>query len=259
MNEFLTLIEESKLIEAYTWLCDPNNESSNAKVIDQFKQILTSHFMRNRQSKLQSLTSLRNAGFAPAIVFDVGAQVGTPELFQAFPNAHLVMIEPVAECLPSLNRIKSELRSAIILNCAVSNINGFATLSMTPSRQYSSIEGKIGEENREIEVRTLDSIYEDIHIEGQILIKIDVDGPEIKVLQGAKSLLKNDCVLVIEASIADENPRFGNIVEFMSAYGYQVYDIVDHLHRQRDMHLWQVDLVFIKSSSKFWGSKTEFF
>ena len=256
MNEFLNLIEESRLIEAYTWLSNPDNKSLNPKVIDQFKQILTSHFIRNRQGKLQGLISLRNAGFTPSIVFDVGAQVGTPELFQAFPDAHHIMIEPVAECLSSLNSIKNELKSAIVINCAVSNINGSATLSMTPSRQYSSIEGIIGEENREIEVRTLDSIYEDISIDGPILIKIDVDGPEIKVLQGAKSILKKDCVLVIEASIADENPRFANIVEYMTAYGYQVYDIVDHLHRQGDFHLWQVDLIFIKNKAKFWGSKS---
>jgi hypothetical protein len=113
----------------------------------------------------------------------------------------------------------------------------------------------MGDESREIEVKTVDSIYEDIHIEGPVLLKIDVDGIEVKVLQGAKSILRNDCVVVIEASIADESPRFNRVVEYLSSYGYEVYDIVDPLYRQSDWHLWQVDLIFVKTQSPTWGSK----
>jgi hypothetical protein len=113
----------------------------------------------------------------------------------------------------------------------------------------------MGDESREIEVKTVDSIYEDIHITGPVLLKIDVDGIEVKVLQGAKSILRNDCVVVIEASVADESPRFNRVVEYLSSYGYEVYDIVDPLYRQSDWHLWQVDLIFVKNHSPTWGSK----
>jgi hypothetical protein len=147
------------------------------------------------------------------------------------------------------------LKSATVVNCAVSNINGTTSLSVTPSRQYSSIDTKMGDESREIEVKTVDSIYEDIHIKGPVLLKIDVDGIEVKVLQGAKSILRNDCVVVIEASVADESPRFNRVVEYLSSYGYEVYDIVDPLYRQSDWHLWQVDLIFVKNHSPTWGSK----
>jgi hypothetical protein len=95
-----------------------------------------------------------------------------------------------------------------------------------------------------------------LDVSGQILLKIDVDGPEIKVLQGAKSILAQGCVIVIEASMADENPRFGRIVDYLSPYGYQVYDIVDPLYRQNDWHLWQVDLILVKQDSSLWGPKS---
>jgi len=158
--------------------------------------------------------------------------------------------------LTHFNEIAAKLRSASVINCAVSNINGTTSLSLTPSRQYSSIEVKMGDESREIEVKTVDAIYEDMDIEGPVLLKIDVDGIEIKVLQGSKSILRKDCVVVIEASMADENPRFNTVVEFLSSYGYAVYDIVDPLYRQSDWHLWQVDLIFVKTESPTWGSKT---
>jgi FkbM family methyltransferase len=167
------------------------------------------------------------------------------------------MIEPVSECLDALIEIQKKLKLATILNCAISNINGTTNLSITPSRQYSSIEEKMGDESREVEVRTIDSIREELNLTGPTLLKIDVDGVEIKALQGSKSLLRSDdCVVVIEASIGDDNPRFGNIIEYMSSYGYHVFDIVDNLHRQTDWHLWQVDLVFVKKDSPLWGSKS---
>lgn len=34
---------------------------------------------------------------SPATVLDVGAARGTPELYASFPNAHLVLIDPVSE------------------------------------------------------------------------------------------------------------------------------------------------------------------
>ena len=37
---------------------------------------------------------LRTYGFAPATVFDVGVYTGTPWLYESFPDAHFVLIDP---------------------------------------------------------------------------------------------------------------------------------------------------------------------
>ena len=254
--KFLDTLAQSGLHAAYSLLPDNLDNPVDNKIVNELREICTSHFIRQRASKLNALFNLKNSGFNPAVVFDVGAQVGTPELYNAYPDAHHVFIEPVVECIPILNEIADKLHSARVINCAVSNVNGSTTLSVTPSRQYSSIDTKMGDESRQIDVKTVDSIYEDLHIEGPVLLKIDVDGVEIKVLQGSKTILRLDCVVVIEASIADEGPRFNGVVEFLSSYGFSVYDIVDPLYRQKDWHLWQVDLIFIKTNSPTWGSKT---
>jgi FkbM family methyltransferase len=254
-SQFLESLSNADLTESYMQLSHDFTNPQDKIIADKLREICTSHFIRQRSSKLNALFNLKKSGFNPKIVFDVGAQVGTPELYNSFPEAHHVLIEPVSECLFILNDIASRLQSSTVINCAVSNVNGLTSLSLTPSRQYASIDAKIGDESREIEVKTVDSIYEDIHIEGPILLKIDVDGIEVKVLQGSKSILRNDCVVVIEASISDENPRFNKVVEYLASYGYEVYDIVDHLYRQSDWHLWQVDLIFVKTNSPIWGSK----
>ena len=83
---------------------------------------------------------------------------------------------------------------------------------------------------------------------------IKVDGIELKVLQGSRSLFNNECVIIIEATLGDKNPRFNTLVEYLSAYGFKVFDIVDPLYRPRDWHLWQVDLVFVKKESQLWNN-----
>lgn len=255
-SQFLQSLSNTDLTDSYMHLSHDFTNPQDKIIAEKLREICTSHFFRQRSSKLNALFNLKKSGFNPTIVFDIGAQVGTHELYNAFPDAHHVLIEPVAECLSVLNEIANRLKSATVINCAVSNINGFTALSLTPSRQYASIDMKIGEESREIEVKTVDSIYENIYVNGPVLLKIDVDGIEVKVLQGSKSILRNDCIVVIEASISDENPRFNKIVEYLSSYGYEVYDIVDHLYRQSDWQLWQVDLIFVKTNSPIWGSKT---
>jgi FkbM family methyltransferase len=253
--EFLAAISRAELHDAYYLLHKEFSDPVDEKIATELKAICTSHFLRQRAGKLHSLSNLSNSGFCPTVVFDVGAQIGTPELYAAFPYAHHIFIEPVAECVPVLSQIASQLHSATVINCAVSNVNGMTSLSLTPSRQYSSIDLVIGGETREIEVRTVDSIYEELNIQGPILLKIDVDGIEIKVLQGSKAVLRGDCVVVIEASMGDENPRFTRVVEYLTSYGFEVFDIVDPLYRLSDWHLWQVDLVFAKKGSPLWGSK----
>ncbi len=255
-DTFLTLIGNSEIEKAYPILVNGQFNAEEKKIAEELQKILTSHFIRQRQSKLNGLINLKRSGFNPDFVIDVGAQTGTPELYNTFPDSRHIFIEPVDECLDVLSEIAKSLTHASILNCAVSNFNGESNISLTDSKQYSSIDEVIGSENRIIEVKTIDSICEEFKITGQVLLKIDVDGPEVKVLQGSKTLLKQGCVIVIEASMADEKPRFSQVVDYLSSYGYEVFDIVDPLFRQSDWHLWQVDLILIKKDSPLWGPKT---
>lgn len=255
-HTFLTLIGNSEIEKAYPILVNSEFNAEEKKIAEELQKILTSHFIRQRQSKLNGLINLKRSGFNPDFVIDVGAQTGTPELYNTFPDSRHIFIEPVNECLDVLSQIAKSLTHASILSCAVSNFNGESNISLTDSKQYSSIDEVIGSENRIIEVKTIDSICEEFQITGQVLLKIDVDGPEVKVLQGSKTLLKQGCVIVIEASMADEKPRFSQVVDYLSSYGYEVFDIVDPLFRQSDWHLWQVDLILIKKDSPLWGPKT---
>lgn len=255
-KEFLISIGKQDYTNAYMNLFFEFEKDSDKKIAEELKKILTSNFIRDRQSKSGGLLNLKKTGFNPSIVYDVGAQVGTTELYNTFPDAHHVLIEPVIECIPALKAIAKEIKSATIYNCAVSNINGIVPLSVSETKQYASIGISESQEVRQIESRTINSISDDINIKGNTLLKIDVDGFEIEVLKGSKNLLlAEETVVLIEASMADNNPRFGRIVEYLAHFGFDIYDIVDPLYRPHDWHLWQVDVIFIKTTSALWKSK----
>jgi FkbM family methyltransferase len=233
----LTALSKADYASAYVALTNEPVEPEDHGLAEQLKFLITAHFYRQRATKLGSLNNLKKTGFNPSLVIDVGAQVGTPELFNIFPDAHHLLVEPVVECLPTLHALAARLASAEVVNAAVSDSVGSARLSVTPSRQYASIEQVLGEESREVKVVTVDSLCAERQFVGTVLLKIDVDGVEVKALMGAQATLQGDCVVVVEASIGDDLPRFNRVVECMSGFGFDVYDVVDVMYRNSDWHM----------------------
>jgi len=251
----IKLISEEKDVDAYSLLGQMLNDPELNSLSQALINLLNSHFHKKRSSKVTSLNNLKNLGFNPTTVVDVGAQLGTPDLFNSFPNAKHLFIEPVEECIASLKKIAITLPDVNILNCAISDFDGFTTLTMTDSKQYSSIETVMGRESRQIPVFKIDTLTASYAFGSNTLLKVDVDGIEMKVLNGAEKFLANDeVVIIIEASLVDEKPRFSNLVTYLSSMNYGVYDIIEPLYKQ-DWQLWQVDLVFVKNNSKYWGSR----
>lgn len=208
----------------------------------------------SRMSKRLGLANLKGQGFMPGTVFDVGAQTGTPELFEIFPDAHHVMLEPVAECEPVLRALCSQLRSAEYHMAAVTERSGQVTLTVSASRQYASVVRSStadGAEYRTIPSVSLNDLCSRRLYPGPYLIKIDVDGTEIDVLKGASALASPDSVFVIEATLNDGDPRFPKILDFFRPYDFVLHDIVDPMFRPADGALWQVDVIMVHGASRY--------
>ena len=183
--------------------------------------------MRNKK---QSLQMLRERGFHPDLIIDVGVASGTDGLYEVWPTAHHVLVEPQHRFGPDLDRI-----------CA----------SLPYCEQIIAAAGdQLGEG-----VTTVDKVASDrllLNSAAKIVLKIDVDGPEMQVLAGSSQTLTADCVIIIEAAFLDRTmARFGLIVRFLTDCGYEVFDILEPLLRPSDEFLWQVDLVFVRRESRF--------
>ena len=158
---FLKKISEGDISSAALAFQEEFQDEYQKNIAHNLKIICHSQIIRQRQSKLNGLKLIKESGFVPGLVLDVGAQIGTPELYEVFPEAHHLFIEPVAEWIPALENIAKALNSAEVINCGVSDFDGITSLNVSPTRQYASIApgcNMLGSEDREIQVMTVDTI-----------------------------------------------------------------------------------------------------
>jgi hypothetical protein len=87
----------------------------------------------------------------------------------------------------------------------------------------------------------------------RVLLKLDVEGHEMEALRGATALLDLVEVLVCEVRSFDINrsgrPQFGDVIAFLDARGFAVYDIDMLASRLRDRRLRIGDVIFVRRGS----------
>ncbi len=74
------------------------------------------------RDKYEALQLLADKGFNPDLIMDVGAGEGTLGLYEVWPNAHYVMIEPLAHYEAALAKIRDGLLSAEVKITALARI-----------------------------------------------------------------------------------------------------------------------------------------
>jgi FkbM family methyltransferase len=212
-----------------------------------------------RSSMFRSLLNAKLLGFEPETVIDVGAGLGTFEIYDAFPKSRYLLIEPIAENEPYLKKICQYLERADYIIAAASKEAGLVPLQVNLSNfihSYISEEGEPSSETfelRTIPAVTLDEICKSRQLEGPYLIKVDVDGRELDVLAGAIQILQNTDLVIVEVNlyVTARFDKMWAVINFMKDQGFVAYDIVNFEYRLSDSALFQVDMVFVKESGQF--------
>ena len=127
---------------------------------------------------------------------DVGANLGIISLMLAkrYPARRIVAFEPMPSTVDALEEnIRRNSASVAALPVAVSNVNGTAELGENESRARASLAVDPGSKTHAVQCRRLDELATELGIERIALLKIDVEGCEMEVLQGAP-LDKTDVV-----------------------------------------------------------------
>lgn len=200
---------------------------------------------------------LKRLGYAPSVCIDVGAATGTESIYNAFPDAFHIAFEPLPDFKEKLKETLSPFRH-IIKDCALASNAGQATLLRHDDLFGSSImHGRNVDEENVVQIRksTLDIELSDCDLDGSVVLKTDCQGSDLLVLQGGIETLSKCDVVIVEASLfrfwGQHQPDFFDIVSFMYAQGFALYDLLDGLYRPRDAALGQLDLVFVKDRSSF--------
>jgi FkbM family methyltransferase len=180
--------------------------------------------------------NLRKPGLDPATVVDVGVATGTPALYNAFPQAHLVLIEPLVEYLPSLERFQAE-RGAEYVVTAVGAEPGHARIDVDRGGAiFSSMLPRVPAppaerlEAREVPVTTLDNLLEERAWRAPFGLKLDVEGFEHEVIAGARRLLRDTQFVIAEVSLSkrfESSHTFAEFVALMDSHGFRMCEVLD--------------------------------
>ncbi|SEP93046.1 methyltransferase, FkbM family [Solimonas aquatica] len=209
----------------------------------------------------QFLLFLAAKGFEPRLIFDIGAAKGhwARMARAAFPHAKIHMFEPIGAWKEELDRTCEEIGQANWSQVAVGSSPGFVeieqhsitTQSLIPQGQFRSSHG-VAKTDR-VEVQTVDQVAQGSYGGCLDFLKVDVQGYELPVLEGAKEAL-NDCeVVLLECSLykffGEQTPLFLDIYQFMSACGFVLFDLPTLMRRSGDHALGQLDAVFVRHDS----------
>lgn len=235
----------------------------NARHVERLQRALDDHDKRHhRQSLAGSLAHATTLGLAPQTVLDVGVAWGTPELYAAFPDANHVLVEPLREFEPHLQKLCQRyphMRYHIALAGAPETEQaGDAIINVWPelvgSTIYAKKEDDAEREARRVPAVTLDTLCAQHQDPGPYLLKVDVQGAELEVLRGAETVLKQCEYVVLETAFFQHQigePLFPEVYAFMRERGFAIYEFFEPKYRPYDGAMYQIDVAFVREAGPF--------
>lgn len=198
--------------------------------------------MRQRQpTKRQSFALLKSMGLKVETVIDVGVEKSTPELIEAFPYAHHILIEPVEEFRSQIEVNYSSVSHTLVQAAASDRDGSVGIVTRSQGDREDITHSSVDEKSRLNSVRQikLDTLLDSLKPKPPYLVKIDVDGHERQVVSGAQKAIKNSACVVIEAPLNVLKERH----DMLSDLGLKLWDITDLCYYYETLS--QVDLIFI--------------
>ena len=194
-------------------------------------------------------------------IIDVGANEGgfASKIRQIFPDAMIYSFEPIEDCFNKLRVNFEHDKFFKAFNVACSNTKGSSAFNINSNSGSSSML-KIGRthlnaypdaiEQKIIEIETvkLDQFFNDIRLTEPVLLKIDVQGAEKKVLEGARELLKKIKIVFIELSfqsLYNGQPLAGEIVTYMYDNGFNFTGVENVSQNINNGMFLQADAFFV--------------
>lgn len=204
-------------------------------------------------------SNLKKMGFNPKHIIDVGANRGTwtRETMRYFPESYYTLIEPQHWLSCFFNDIlESNSKVNYIPTGAGSKSGSFLFTILdrddSCSFRYTKEEASAaGYKQHEIQIKTLNEIvYNSRDLPFPDLIKIDAEGLDIDVLDGATDLFGKTEIFLVEASVFNKGFKndFLTVTDYMDKKGYKLFEITDMNRPFTHKVLWLVELVFIRKN-----------
>lgn len=203
-----------------------------------------------------ALSRLREAGFSPDFVIDVGSSTGiwSDLCHKVFPLARYTLIDP----LMSRYRIKStwyydQHPEFDCVEAAVSNEEGTMDFHVSEDMYGSSLMKDVDDgrvyDLVTVPVVTLDGLASSRNYGGSGLLKLDVQFAEHLALEGAVKLLKNVSVIMVELTfqrLSKDSKTFLEMLNWLDELGFRYFDEAGGWRSPINGIPIQQDVVFVK-------------
>jgi FkbM family methyltransferase len=169
------------------------------------------------------------------IILDIGANVGKYSVLacKVNPYAKVFAFEPSKGNFKALeiNKNINKCKNLFINKVALSNKKGKVKLYDGPGSGRYSLKGK-SKNFEDVEANKLDNLFKNLTID---LIKMDVEGAELDLLEGSKRLLSKKRIKRMIIEIDPENEK--RVMRMMHDFGYRIKRIQynNFLFYQKDL------------------------
>jgi len=213
-------------------------------------------------------SSLKERGFAPRDVVDVGANHGswTRTALRYFPDAYFTLVEPQDHLRIDVQDLLARGGRVQWISAAASDKIG--TLPLTISRPDDSsrfiltpeavkVFGGFRVREVEVPVTTLNEIVRASNLPSPDKVKIDAERFDLRVLAGASELIGKTDIFLLEATVCARDAgqgifenSLGNVIQTMDRAGYRIFDITDLNRSPKHGFLWLCEVAFLRKASR---------
>lgn len=199
--------------------------------------------------KVESLAIIKERGIPVGTVIDVGIREKTAELIRIWPEKKHILFEPVQEFSGIIEEAYANIEHELH-HSAVSDSSGTVGLELRSIIQGMSISHSgMTEANprrddrhvREVPMISLDDFLQRGSYPEPFLLKIDIDGHELKVLKGAEKTLPKCSIVIVECP----KDQLVERISAVQAAGFVLFDLCEPCYY--DQAFWQCDGIFLRA------------
>jgi FkbM family methyltransferase len=253
----------------------PGNYGSNVrKMIKQlvqgtlskfgFRIVRTANMIQGEPGLGFFLGSIKRLGFSPKHIVDIGANHGswTRKAIEFFPDADYTLFEPQDHLRVYIEDMVAAGRKIRWVGAGVGDSSGKLPFSISVRDDSSTfLQPRQGAAQQTVvEVKTLDEFFATSQLAIPEMVKIDAEGFDVKILNGATKLLGKTEIILAEAAVC--NPEFENkcevLVKKMADSGYSLIDLTELIRSPKHGLLWLCEMAFLRKDSRLLEKATSY-